>query len=177
MANYRSVYPAKKLLLTMASETAYVVGGQSAFGGIWGGYLPIIDALRDSLDLLQMQLYNSGTMFGINGNTYTQGTADFIVAMSESLIAGFNTSGGLFAGLPASKIAVGLPACSLAAGGGYIVPAATKHCQHQQRGKRYIDNMGFCFRSSAISYSLSSGGHNRVVFTYCSKSFGNYGPN
>lgn len=134
MANYRSVYPAKKLLLTMAPETAYVVGGQSAFGGIWGGYLPIIDALRDSLDLLQMQLYNSGTMFGINGNTYTQGTADFIVAMSEALIAGFNTSGGLFAGLPPSKIAVGLPACSLAAGGGYVSPAEMKAAIKYLRG-------------------------------------------
>ncbi len=102
-----------KMLLTMAPETAYVQGGQSAFGNIWGGYLPIIDALRDSLDLLQVQLYNSGSMYGIDGGIYTQGTADFIIAMTEAVISGFNTSGGMFYGLPQNKIAIGLPACNM----------------------------------------------------------------
>lgn len=125
MADYQAAN-GKKLLLTMAPETAYVQGGQSAFGGIWGAYLPIIDALRDSIDILQVQLYNSGSMYGIDGNVYTQGTADFIVAMGEAVIQGFNTSGGQFAGLPASKIAIGLPACSLAAGGGYTSPAVVE---------------------------------------------------
>ncbi len=134
MSNYRSLHPTQKLLLTMAPETAYVVGGQSAYGGIWGGYLPIIHALRDSLDLLQMQLYNSGTMFGIDGNVYTQGTADFIVALTEALIQGFNTSGGFFTGLPASKIAVGLPACSLAAGGGYVSTTVMKSAMNYLLG-------------------------------------------
>lgn len=109
----------KKLMLTMAPETAFVQGGQSAYGGMWGAYLPVIDALRDSLDILQVQLYNSGSMLGVDGNIYSQGTADFIVAMTEALTQGFNTGGGIFTGLPASKIAVGLPSCSNAAGGGY----------------------------------------------------------
>ncbi|MBP9791554.1 MAG: chitinase, partial [Bacteroidia bacterium] len=107
----------KKLLLTMAPETAFVHGGQSAYGGIWGAYLPVIDALRDSLDILQVQLYNSGSMYGIDGNIYSQGTTDFIIAMTESIIQGFNTGGGSFIGLPANKIAIGLPACPSAAGG------------------------------------------------------------
>jgi chitinase len=119
MANYHLTF-SRKLLLTMAPETAYVQGGQSAFGSIWGGYLPIIDELRDSIDVLQVQLYNSGTMYGIDGNIYTQGTADFIVAMTEALIQGFTTAGGMFEGLPANKIAVGLPACQNAAGGGFV---------------------------------------------------------
>lgn len=109
----------KSLILTMAPETAFVQGGQSSYGGIWGAYLPVIDALRDSIDILHVQLYNSGSMYGIDGNIYTQGSADFIIAMSEAVITGFNTTGGMFEGLPASKIAVGLPACSLAAGGGF----------------------------------------------------------
>ena len=96
----------RRLILTMAPETAYVQGGQSAYAGIWGAYLPIIDALRDSLEILHVQLYNSGSMNGIDGNVYTQGTADFIVAMCEAVIQGFNTTGGMFTGLPASKIAV-----------------------------------------------------------------------
>jgi chitinase len=111
-----------KLILTMAPETAFVQGGMSAYGSIWGAYLPVIHALRDSIDILHVQLYNSGTMYGIDNNIYTQGTADFIIALTEAVIQGFNTNGGMFAGLPASKIAVGLPACPDAAGGGYTAP-------------------------------------------------------
>lgn len=118
MINYRSKF-SKKMYLTMAPETAYVQGGQSGFGSIWGGYLPIIHALSDSLDILQVQLYNSGSMYGIDGNIYTQGTADFIIAMTEAAIKGFNTNGGRFNGIPASKVTVGLPASSSAAGGGF----------------------------------------------------------
>ncbi len=61
MANY---YATKnhRMILTMAPETAFVQGGQSAYGGIWGAYLPVIDALRDSLEILHVQLYNSGSM-------------------------------------------------------------------------------------------------------------------
>ncbi|MBU3679494.1 MAG: T9SS type A sorting domain-containing protein [Candidatus Kapabacteria bacterium] len=119
MAQYRTDF-GRKMLLTFAPETAYIQGGQSGYGNIWGGYLPIVDALRDSLDLIHVQLYNSGTMYGIDKNIYTQGTADFIVAMTEAVIKGFNTQGGNFAGIAASKVAVGLPASVNAAGGGYV---------------------------------------------------------
>lgn len=129
------VAKSKKLLLTMAPETAYVQGGKSAFGGVWGGYLPIIDALRNDLDLVHVQLYNSGTMYGNDGAVYTQGTADFIVAMTEALIQGFSTAGGAFTGLPASKVAVGLPACGNAApAGGYVSPADVTSAVNYLRG-------------------------------------------
>jgi chitinase len=125
MTQYRAM-TGEKLFLTMAPETAYVQGGQSAFGGIWGAYLPIIDALRDSLDILQVQLYNSGSMYGIDGGIYTQGTADFIVSQTEAVIQGFNTGGGFFTGIPPEKVAVGLPACNAAAGGGYTDTATVR---------------------------------------------------
>jgi len=124
MANYYTTNH-KQLLLTMAPETAFVQGGQSGFSSIWGAYLPIIDALRDSIDILHVQLYNSGSMYGIDGKIYEPGTADFIIAMSEAVIHGFNTQGGMFNGLPASKVAVGLLACSDAADG-FIVPDTVK---------------------------------------------------
>lgn len=124
----------KKMLLTMAPETAFVHGGQSAYGGIWGAYLPVIYALRDSIDILQVQLYNSGSMYGIDGNIYSQGTADFIVAMTEALVQGFTTAGGIFSGLPASKIAVALPACSNAAGGGFTVADTVEAAMNYLRG-------------------------------------------
>lgn len=133
MANYYATNN-HRLILTMAPETAFVQGGQSAFGGIWGAYLPLIDALRDSLEILHVQLYNSGSMFGIDGNTYSQGTADFIVAMCEAVMQGFNTAGGMFSGLPASKIAVGLPSCTMAAGGGFSDTAIVKAAIDYLRG-------------------------------------------
>jgi chitinase len=133
MSDYYSAYN-KRLLLTMAPETAFVHGGQSAYGGIWGAYLPVINALRDSIEILQVQLYNSGSMYGIDGNIYTQGTADFIVAMTEALIQGFNTAGGMFAGLNPTQIAVGLPACTNAAGGGYTDPLVVKSAMDYLRG-------------------------------------------
>ena len=125
MADYRAQFNAK-LFLTMAPETAFVQGGQGAFGGIWGAYLPIIDALRDSLDILQVQLYNSGSMYGIDGGIYTQGTADFIISQTEAVIQGFSTGGGSFAGLQPEHVAVALPACASAAGGGHTDTATVR---------------------------------------------------
>jgi chitinase len=124
----------QRLILTMAPETAFVQGGMSSYGGIWGGYLPVINALRDSLEIIHVQLYNSGSMYGVDGGIYNQGTADFIIAMTEALIQGFNTNGGFFTGLPASKIAVGLPACSNAAGGGYTDPLIVESAINYLRG-------------------------------------------
>jgi chitinase len=150
MANFRAANNDKKMLLTMAPETAYVQGGQSAFSSIWGAYLPIIHALRDSIDLLQVQLYNSGSMYGLDRGIYTQGTADFIVALTEASIRGFNTAGGFFAGFPANKIALGLPACPSAAGGGYTAEATV------QAAVRYLLGTG----PKPGSYTLlTSGGY------------------
>jgi chitinase len=124
----------RRMLLTMAPETAYVQGGMSAYSGIWGAYLPVIHALRDSIEILHVQLYNSGTMYGIDGRIYSQGTVDFILSQTEAVIHGFNTAGGYFTGLRQDQIAVGLPACSNAAGGGYITPDSVKAAINYLRG-------------------------------------------
>ncbi|HNS13193.1 MAG TPA: glycosyl hydrolase family 18 protein [Bacteroidia bacterium] len=132
MSDYYSTHN-KRLILTMAPETAFVQGGMSAYNGIWGAYLPVIHALRDSIEILHVQLYNSGSMFGIDGNVYTQGSADFIVSLTEAVIQGFNTAGGMFAGLQPDKVAVGLPACPTA-GGGFIDTATVKDAMDYLRG-------------------------------------------
>lgn len=126
----------KLMMLTFAPETAYAQGGISAYGGIWGGYLPIIHAFRNDLNYVHVQLYNSGSMYGIDGNLYSQGTADFILAMTEAMIRGFNTTGGNFQGLPQSKVAVGLPACPGAAGGGFVSTAVV------QSAVKYLMGLG-----------------------------------
>lgn len=160
MGRHRQLYQ-RKLGLTMAPETAFVQGGMAAYGGIWGAYLPVIQALRDSLDLVQVQLYNSGTMPALNGQNYASGTADFIVALSEALIRGFQTSGGLFLGLRPQQIAVGLPACPMAAGSGYTdtvtVGAAMRYLLG--RGVRpgqyiLIQNVGYPQLGGMMTWSI-----------------------
>lgn len=101
----------ERLLLTMAPETFYVQGAMSTWGDYKGAYLPIIEALADDLDMINVQLYNSGDMYGLDGGVYTQPSGDFIIAMTEAVILGFTgvDSIGTYSGLPASKVGVGLP--------------------------------------------------------------------
>jgi chitinase len=119
MANYESE-TGKKLLLTMAPETVYVQGGMSSWQvqNINGGaYLPLIEGLRDELDLIHCQLYNAGGSgggsYGIDGGLYYDtGDPDYITAMTDAIINGFTIQAGKgsFSGLPESKVAIGLPA-------------------------------------------------------------------
>ncbi len=109
-------------MLTTAPETAYVQGAASVYGGSWGGYIPIIHALRDKLDYVHVQYYNSGTIYGADGGIYAQGSVDFLVALSESLLKGFTMANGQeFIPLREDQVAFGLPSTpSSAPAGGYI---------------------------------------------------------
>ncbi|MGF1685394.1 Ig-like domain-containing protein [Photobacterium japonica] len=99
------------MYLTMAPEHPYVQGGMIAYSGIWGAYIPLIDELRDTLDLLHVQLYNNGGM----PNPYLPGAApegsvDMMVAQSKMLIEGFELANGQrFAPLRDDQVAIGLP--------------------------------------------------------------------
>ncbi|MFC7443188.1 chitinase [Laceyella putida] len=112
-------------MLTMAPETAYVQGGYLSYGGPWGAYLPVIHALRDQLTFIHVQHYNSGSMVGLDGKSYAQGTPDFHVAMAEMLLQGFpvgNNPNNKFPALREDQVAIGLPASTSAASGGYTTP-------------------------------------------------------
>ncbi|WCF09588.1 glycosyl hydrolase family 18 protein [Paenibacillus thiaminolyticus] len=110
-------------MLTMAPETAYVQGGIVAYAGPWGAYLPVIHGLRDKLDFIHVQHYNAGGNEALDGRVYTQGTADFQVAMAEMLLQGFpigRNPNNLFQPLREEQVAIGLPAVpSAAPSGGY----------------------------------------------------------
>lgn len=113
-------------ILTAAPETAYVQGGIAVYGGgIWGAYLPVLHALRDHLDLLHVQHYNTGSLVALDGQVYQAGTADFHVAMTEMLLQGFpiaNNPNDVFPPFRPDQIAIGLPANTSAAGSGYTEP-------------------------------------------------------
>ena len=116
-------------LLTMAPETAYVQGGYSNFGGIWGAYLPLIHALRDDLTMLHVQHYNTGSITGADGKNYNPSTADFHVAMTDMMITGFPAGmnpSNFFHGLREDQVGFGLPADGNSASSGFTSAAVAQ---------------------------------------------------
>ncbi|MCP9949850.1 chitinase [Actinomadura madurae] len=117
-------------VLTMAPETFFVQVGHQFYGGAGAGdnrtgaYLPVIDALRDDLTVLHVQDYNSGPVMGLDGQYHTMGGADFHIAMTDMVKAGFPVAntGHTFPGLRPEQIGIGLPA-AVSAGNGHTPPA------------------------------------------------------
>ncbi|NES31652.1 chitinase [Micromonospora terminaliae] len=123
-------------VLTMAPETFFVQLGYQFYGsGPWGGqdpragsYLPVIHALRDILTVLHVQDYNSGPIVGLDNQYHTMGGADFHIAMTDMLLAGFPVAGNANAVFPAlreDQVAFGAPS-STSAGNGYVAPAGVQ---------------------------------------------------
>jgi chitinase len=120
-------------VLTMAPETFFVQLGYQFYGsGPWGGqdpragaYLPVIYAMRNDLTVLHVQDYNSGPIMGLDNQYHTMGGADFHVAMTDMLLAGFPVAGNIgnmFPALREDQVAFGAPA-AVSAGGGHVAPA------------------------------------------------------
>ncbi|TDW49073.1 GH18 family chitinase [Flavobacterium sp. 270] len=123
-------------LLTAAPETQYVQGGYSTYTDTFGSFLPIIQNLRNELDLLAVQLYNTGGENGLDGQYYGSAKrANMVTALTDMVIKGYNiaSTGMHFDGLPASKVLIALPACPSAAGSGYITPAEGISAMHYLR--------------------------------------------
>lgn len=93
-----------------------------------GSYLPVIHALRDDLTLLHGQNYNSGPILGLDNQYHTMGGADFPIAMTDMLLAGFPVAGNpdrVFAALRENQVAFSAPS-SVSAGNGYVPPAGVQ---------------------------------------------------
>lgn len=104
--------------ITMAPEVAYVQGGITSYSGIWGAYLPVIQGLRNELNILHVQYYNGASNMGKDGNNYNQGTPDLIVALSDMLLSGFTMGNGqTFSPLREDQVSFGLPATNGAGNG------------------------------------------------------------
>ena len=143
-------------MLTMAPETAYVTGGQIAYGSIWGSYLPIIGKYRDNgrLSWLNMQYYN-GSMYGCPATSFEAGTVQGFVAQTQCMNDGFS-AGGVTWSLPYSKQVPGLPA-QPGAGGGYMVPGDVDSAVNQVSGIKGLmtwsinwdGSLGYTFMNNA----------------------------
>ncbi|MBN1171886.1 MAG: cellulose-binding protein, partial [Micromonosporaceae bacterium] len=95
------------LIITMAPETIFMQSAGST-------YLSLALKIKDIVTVVHTQYYNSGSMLGCDGKVYSQGSVDFITA--QACIA-------LQAGLRGDQVALGLPASTSAAGGGYVAPS------------------------------------------------------
>jgi chitinase len=123
-------------VLTMAPETFFVQLGYQYYGsGPFGGqdpragsYLPVIHALRNDITVLHVQDYNSGPIMGLDNQYHTMGGADFHIAMTDMLLAGFPVAGNtanVFPALREDQVAFGTPA-AVSAGNGYVAPAGVQ---------------------------------------------------
>jgi len=146
-------YYGPNFIMTCAPETAYVQTGYYVFLHDRGSFLAVLDNLRDELDLIMVQLYNSGNQLGLDEKFYDQGTPDFLVAMSDLLLTGFETAepGINFPALPASKIMVAIPACNKAAElASYIKPTDVI---------KALDYLRFGTNFTGRKYTLRNGAH------------------
>ncbi|WP_442954387.1 fibronectin type III domain-containing protein [Paenibacillus sp. MMS18-CY102] len=93
-------------ILTMAPQTIDMQYQTSA-------YMQLYANLKDITTVINVQYYNSGCMLGRDGKCYSQGTVDFLTALSDLTLQW----------VAPSQLGVGVPATSSAAGGGYVSPA------------------------------------------------------
>ncbi len=116
-------------VLTMAPETFFVQLGHAYYGGLnssvdnrAGAFLPVIYGLRDQLNWLQVQYYNSGSINDINGKAQSMGTGEFYASLADMLLTGFNVnndSNYFFPALRQDQVVIGVPSCNYA-GNGYV---------------------------------------------------------
>jgi chitinase len=95
------------LIITMAPQTIDMQNPQSS-------YFKLALDIKDILTVVFTQYYNSGAMLGCDNNAaYGQGNVNFLTALACIPLQN---------GLRADQIALGLPASTRAAGGGYVAP-------------------------------------------------------
>jgi chitinase len=120
----------REMILATAPEVRYTSGGLSPWQPCNGYLLSFLEQLNDELDLVMVQLYNSGSNYSVpgwNGGATTEyfvGNEDYIITQTEAIIEGFtpsnSTISGTYSGFPASKVVVALPANGCSAGSGSV---------------------------------------------------------
>ena len=92
------------LIITLAPQT---IDMQSTSGS----YFQLALDIKNILTVVNMQYYNSGSMLGCDGNVYSEGTENFLIALACIQLQN---------GLRPDQVALGLPVSASAAGSGYV---------------------------------------------------------
>jgi chitinase len=151
----------KLLYFTAAPESFDVYWQQFPYGK----YDPLIRA--NLIDLVQVQLYNSGCMPGSKPGSlcYVQGSEDFIVSQADSTIQVWMQNGIQNA---AAKYAIGLPASASAAGGGYVDPSIVKKAliclQTQTQCDSYRPTQAYPELRNVMTWSINWDAKNAYSF-------------
>ncbi|GGH36789.1 fibronectin type III domain-containing protein [Paenibacillus segetis] len=93
-------------ILTMAPQTIDMQSSNTS-------YIQLYNNLKDITTVVNVQYYNSGCMLGRDGQCYSQGTINFLTALSDLTLQWIEPS----------QFGIGVPAVPSAAGGGYVAPS------------------------------------------------------
>lgn len=156
-------------MLTMAPETFFVQLGYSFYGSLcWGcdsragAYLPVIYAMRNDLNWLQVQYYNSGAIQSPEG-LQQSGGEDFIVNLANMLLTGFEVDDPqnkvaeslFFPALRADQVVLGVPVGPGSAGSGVLTPEQYKSVFNKLRAKGHSNLRGLMTWS--INWDVQNG--------------------
>ncbi|MEK4355766.1 glycosyl hydrolase family 18 protein [Paenibacillus sp. FSL M7-1455] len=97
-------------ILTMAPQTIDMQSPNTT-------YMQLYNNLKDITTVINVQYYNSGCMLGRDGKCYSQGTVDFLTALSDLSLQW----------VAPSQLGIGVPAVPAAAGGGYVSPSVVNN--------------------------------------------------
>lgn len=97
-------------ILTMAPQTIDMQNQNTS-------YMQLYNNLKDITTVINVQYYNSGCMLGRDGVCYSQGTENFLTALSDLTLQW----------VAPSQLGLGLPATTSAAGGGYVSPTVVNN--------------------------------------------------
>ncbi|WHX49740.1 glycosyl hydrolase family 18 protein [Paenibacillus woosongensis] len=97
-------------ILTMAPQTIDMQNQNTS-------YMQLYNNLKDITSVINVQYYNSGCMLGRDGKCYSQGTVDFLTALSDLTLQW----------VAPSQLGIGVPATPSAAGGGYVSPTVVNN--------------------------------------------------
>ncbi|MCL6456534.1 MAG: fibronectin type III domain-containing protein [Gorillibacterium sp.] len=138
-------------ILTMAPQTIDMQNENTS-------YMQLYKNLKDITTVINVQYYNSGCMLGRDGKCYSQGTIDFLTALSDLTLQW----------VAPSQLGIGVPATSSAAGGGYISAsvvnnalgclATGNNCGSYKPVAKYPDFRG------AMTWSINWDGSNSYTF-------------
>ncbi len=129
-----------KFMVAEVPEDAQTQAGMQTYAGQFGSFLPVIYGTRDILSFVDAQDYNTPPLEALDGNYYLPGNADYHVAMTEMLLHGFPVGGvrdHMFPAIPASKVAVGLPATPTSARNYTAVPVIEDALRALTEGKTF----------------------------------------
>jgi chitinase len=101
-----------RLIITMAPQTIDMQNPNQE-------YFKLALNIKDILTVVHTQFYNSGSMLGCDNNfAYSQGTVNFLTALACIQLQ---------SALRPDQVALGLPATTQAAGGGYVSPSVVNN--------------------------------------------------